>query len=160
MGARRKVLALIAFLLLILCVPIYADSISTYNFTTSLSGGFGTANGTFTYNTTTNTILSSSLSFVSSIFGNVTLTSTTAQGGFLFLYSGTVKGDSILYSVLLNPVNFGQYWIDGGITNWRQAASFHYTSVPEGGGIWTAMCSLLTMLGAVAWRQRTSGRLP
>jgi hypothetical protein len=158
MSARRTLLALLGVSLLALCVPVHASSISTYNYTTALSGGYGTATGTFTYNSTTSQFVSASISFVSSIFGNVTLSSATPQTGILSLYGGTVNGNSILYTILLNPLNLGQYWINGGIGNNLKISGFQYSAtVPEGGTLSYALCSV-TMLAAICVRRKAGSR--
>ena len=157
MSERAKLLAILGVWLVALCVPVHADSITTYNFSTTLSGGYGTTSGTFTYNATTNTFLSASISFFSSLFGNVSLSSTNPELGFLSVYGGVVKGDSILYTILLNPLNPGQYWVDGGIATACRNSSFQYTSVSEGGEFSYAMCSVLMMVLLVGVR-RAKGR--
>ena len=159
MSVRRILPALLAVSLLALCVPVHASSISTYNYTTALSGGYGTATGTFTYNSATSQFVSSSISFVSSIFGNVTLSSTTPQTGILSLYGGTASGSSILYTILLNPLNLGQYWINGGIGNNLKLSGFQYTNtVPEGGTLSYALCAV-TMLAMIGVGRKAASRL-
>ncbi len=159
MSARRILLALLGVSLLALCVPVHASSITTYNYTTSLSGGSGTATGTFTYNSATSQFLSASISFVSSIYGNVTLSSTTPETGILSLYGGTVNGSSILYTILLNPLNLSQYWINGGIGNNLKISGFQYAAtVPEGGTLSYALCAV-AMLAAIGVRRKAAGSL-
>lgn len=159
MSARRTLLALLGVSLLALCVPVHASSILTYNYTATLSGGNGTAAGTFTYNSATSQFLSASISFVSSIFGNVTLKSTTPQTGILSLYGGTVNGSSIFYAILLNPLNLHQYWINGSVGKNLKISGFQYTTtVPESGTLSYALCAV-TMLAAIGVRRKaTSGR--
>lgn len=159
MGARRTLLALLGVSLLTLCVPVHASSITTYNYVTALSGGNGTATGTFTYNSTTSQFVSASISFASSIYGNLTLNSTTQQTGIMSLYGGTVNGSSILYTILLNPLNLSQYWISGGIGNNLKLSGFQYTTtVPESGTLSYGLCAV-TMLAAIGVRRKVTGKL-
>jgi hypothetical protein len=157
MSVRRILLAVLGVSLLALCVPVHASSISTYHYTTALSGGYGTATGTFTYNSASSQFLSASISFVSSIFGNVTLSSTIPQTGFLSLYGGTVNGSSVLYTILMNPLNLSQYWINGGIGNNLKVSGFQYSTVPEGGTLSYALCSVIT-LATIGIRRKSASR--
>lgn len=152
MSARAILLIVLTSCLVIASVPAHASSITTYNYSALLSGGYGSASGTFTYNTSTYQFVSSSISFSSSLFGNVTLISTTPETGFLSLYGGTVQGSSILYTILLNPLNLSQFWISGGIANNLKIAGFQYATVPEGGTLSYALCSAITLLVIVGVR--------
>ena len=155
---------------MVLCavaIPAHADSV-TYNFTYSLiSGGssVGTVTGSFSYNSTTHTLSSATLTINSSLFGNVTLTSLgSSSSGFVFAFGGTVGGNYILYFITFNPLNPSQYWISGSILNLgtRSIAKFSssYTAVPEGGAWYVYLVpSLLVMFGGMLLTGRRPRRV-
>lgn len=164
-GKALKAYWILAAIALVLCaasLPARADSVS-YNYSYNLvSGGssVGTVSGTFTFNSSTATFSAASITFTSSLFGNVTLTSVGSQTGFVFAYAGVVGGNLILYTITVNPFNPSQYWVSGSITNLGNGATAvlkKYTSVPEGG---TAYGYLIPSLVAVCGAIALAGRRP
>lgn len=161
MNSLSKCLCGVVLVMCCVALPASANSINTYNFSYGLSGGAGTVTGSFTYNSSTLQFTSTSLSFVSSIFGNVTLSNFNPQTGILYLYGGTTGSDYVLFTILLNPLNLSQFWVSGTITNLRTGAySSFYTRVPEGGD-WLAYLipGFLVMLGGVYLKRVQSPRV-
>ena len=65
-----------------------------------------TVYGTFSYNTSTDTFTSESLSFVgNSIFDGLSGTVTQPQYGNTFVFDKTVDGYTVSYTIVLNPMN-------------------------------------------------------
>lgn len=120
-------------LLLVISLPAKADSINTFNFSTSLVGASGSVSGSFSYDTANHTFTSASLTFDSPIFGDLNFMSSNPQNGYLFIFMGKSGGSTVLYSILINPFNLSQFWLNGAIWNLNGAyAGYNYTQVPEG----------------------------
>lgn len=156
----------VAGIVLVLCavsIPAHADSV-TYNYTYNLISGnstVGTVTGSFTFNSSTNTLSNATLTINSSLFGNVTLTS-VGGSGFVFAFGGTVGGNYILYFITINPLNTSQYWVSGFILNSTGVGGFsgNYTSVPEGGAWYMYLVpSLLVMFGGMLLAGRRPRRV-
>jgi hypothetical protein len=111
-----------------------AGSIETFNYSTNLSGVSNTTvQGSFTYNTATNTFTGGSLSFVgNSIFGGLGGTDTQPQSGSTFVLNQVIGGYNVVYTIVLNPVT-GAYTATGNISSGGTTGSFQYSRVPEGG---------------------------
>jgi hypothetical protein len=152
----------VALVLCAVSVPARADSV-TYNYSYNLvSGGssVGTVTGSFSYNSSTFTMSNATITFNSSLFGNVTLQNLGSHTGFVFAYGGIVGGNFILYVITVNPLNPSQYWVTGTITNLKTgvtASLSNYTQVPEGGDWYAYLIpSLLAVCGGIA----LAGRQP
>lgn len=156
MKTHWSVVGAVVLVLCAVAIPAHADSV-TYNFTYSLISGsssVGTVTGSFSYNSTTHTLSSATLTINSSLFGNVTLTSLGGSSGFVFAFGGTVGGNFILYFITFNPLNPSQYWISGSILNLSTGTvgkfSNSYTAVPEGGAWYMYLApSLLVLFGGM-----------
>ena len=148
---------------LVLCaasVPSRADSV-TYDYSYNLvSGGnsVGTVTGSFNYDSSTFTISNATITFNSSLFGNVTLSNIGPKTGFIFAYGGVVGGNFILYVITINPLNPSQYWVTGWITNLSTGVTASLSNgltVPEGGDWYTYLIpSLLAMCGGIVLASR------
>lgn len=166
MKAHWSIVAAIALILCAAAVPAHADSV-TYNFSyTLISGGssVGTVTGSFNYNSSTFSLSNSTITFNSSLFGNVTLTQIGSQSGSVFAFGGVVGGNFILYFITINPLNPSQYWVSGTIINLSTGAygqfSSSYTSVPEGGAWYVYLVpSLLAMFGGMLLAGRRPRRV-
>jgi hypothetical protein len=111
----------------------FAGSISTFDYTTNVTGGSNsTLDASFSYNTHTDTFTKETLTFVGGIFNGVSVTITQPQHGDTFKFDKKVDGDTIVYTIVFNPLN-GTYDAYGTITKGRNQGSFQYDSVPEGG---------------------------
>jgi len=153
----KRALYIGVLLTVLACIPlpVWADAIN-YNYGFNLGNGAGTVSGTFTYDASKYTFSGSSITFHSSVFGNVTLTSTGLQKGNLFVYSGVVGNDFILYSILVNPKDPSQYWVKGTIVNYKTGKvetfyeGFSNSQVPDGGEWYGyVMASGIILLAAV-----------
>lgn len=163
MTRRSLTLAGIGLLFLsIVCLPARADSISNFNFATSLVGATGSVSGSFIYDATTNTFLTASITFSSPVFGNFTVPAPNTQNGFLFVFGQNVASTSFLYSILLNPFNLSQFWVNGAVWNTHgNWAGYNYRQVPEGADWFLYLIPAATvLLGAVvlAGKQRQAFR--
>jgi hypothetical protein len=156
-GTALKAYWIVGVIALVVCavsLPARADSVS-YNYSYSLvSGGssVGTVTGSFTFNSASATLSNATITFSSSLFGNVTLTNTGSKTGYVFMFSGVVGGNLIVYIITVNPLNPNQYSISGSITNLSNGlnAKIYRRTVPEGGD-WYAylLPSLLAVCGGV-----------
>jgi hypothetical protein len=139
MGRYCKLASLCAAFLLILSLPALAGSVNSFS-NVKLQGVSGTVSGSFTFDSTTDQFSNCSLSFTGSAFNGVNVNDpnsvkgTYVPGqGWLFVWGTNDKsGDTIWYSILLNPAT-NQYWTAGWIANWQQHGNFNYSQVPEGG---------------------------
>jgi hypothetical protein len=104
---------------------------------TGVSGG-GDVSGTFDFNN--GKFSDISVSFVSTVFGNVSATDSgsingiynSAKGTWSFQWQ-TIKGwDLITYDVVYNP-STNQFTASGSIQNLWDQGKFNYMQVPEGG---------------------------
>jgi hypothetical protein len=104
---------------------------------TGVSGG-GDVSGTFGFNN--GKFSDISVSFVSTVFGNVSATDSgsingiynSAKGTWSFQWQ-TIKGwDLITYDVVYNP-STNQFTASGSIQNLWDQGKFNYMQVPEGG---------------------------
>lgn len=124
----------VAFCVIACSIGAFAGSVSTFNYSTTLNGVSSTSvQGTFTYNTATNTFTSASLSFVgNSIFGGLTGTVSKPQSGNTFVFNGIVDGYTVSYTIVLNPLT-GAYTATGSISINGTTGNFQFSQVPEGG---------------------------
>jgi hypothetical protein len=124
---------------LALSFSAYANSNDSFqNATlTGVSGG-GDVSGTFDFNN--GKFSDISVSFVSTVFGNVSATDSgsingiynSAKGTWSFQWQ-TIKGwDLITYDVVYNP-STNQFTASGSIQNLWDQGKFNYMQVPEGG---------------------------
>jgi hypothetical protein len=122
-----------------LSLSAYANSNDSFqNATlTGVSGG-GDVSGTFDFNN--GKFSDISVSFVSTVFGNVSATDSgsingiynSAKGTWSFQWQ-TIKGwDLITYDVVYNP-STNQFTASGSIQNLWDQGKFNYMQVPEGG---------------------------
>jgi hypothetical protein len=152
---RALYIAVLFTILACIPLPVWADAIN-YNYAFNLDHGAGSVTGTFSYDTSKYSFASATITFNSSVFGNVTLTSNGVEKGNLFVYSGIVGHDLILYSILVNPKDPTQYWVKGTIVNLKTGQigtfyeGFSNSQVPEGGEWYGyVMASGLILLAAV-----------
>jgi hypothetical protein len=131
----RRSLILVAITLGVVALiglPAKADTINTFNFSTNLVGSAGTVTGSFTFDSTTNTFTSATLSFSSPIFGDFKISAPKPQDGFLFIFGTTANGNLVFYTILLNPFDLGQFWVNGLISGHGGYSEYNYTPIPEG----------------------------
>ncbi|MGO9125718.1 MAG: hypothetical protein ACLP6G_12630 [Terriglobales bacterium] len=123
----------VVFSVIALSIGASAGSVVTFDYTASLSGVSNTAvQGSFNYNTTTDTFTLASLSFKgNSIFNGIAGSDTVPQSGNTFVLNGTVDGYSILYTIVLNAS--GLYSVNGSISYGGTTGTFEFNQVPEGG---------------------------
>jgi hypothetical protein len=127
-------------------VAAYAGSVTTFNFNTNLNGvSSTTVQGTFSYNSATNTFTSAGLTFVgNSIFGGLSGTVTKPQSGTTFVFKQTINGYIVSYTIVFDPLT-GSYTTYGSITYGGTTGTFQFNQVPEGG----AQLSYLALSGLV-----------
>ena len=139
MSRSLKLATVCVISVLALSLSAYANSNDSFqNATlTGVSGG-GDVSGTFDFNN--GKFSDISVSFVSTVFGNVSATDSgsingiynSAKGTWSFQWQ-TIKGwDLITYDVVYNP-NTNQFTASGSIQNLWNQGSFNYMQVPEGG---------------------------
>jgi hypothetical protein len=124
----------------LLAVSLSASACSGDCFTNvNLAGNSGgTASGSFTFNTSTDTFSNLSVSFNGGLFSGKSAQDSKGGGGCIlgicgFSWKSTVGGDTVWNTIILN-LKTGQFEDLGGIYNWRnQAGNFNYLAVPEGG---------------------------
>jgi hypothetical protein len=123
----------VVFCVIALSTGAFAGSVDTFNYSTNLSGVSNTTvQGTFTYNTSTDTFTLASLSFAgNSIFNGISGNDTKPQSGNTFVLNETIDGYTVSYTIVLNPLT-GSYTADGSISYGGTKGSFNY-QVPEGG---------------------------
>jgi hypothetical protein len=124
---------------LALSLSAYANSNDSFQNAalTGVSGG-GDVSGTFDFNN--GKFSDISVSFVSTVFGNVSASDFGSINGIYNSVKGTwsfqwqtIKGwDLITYDVVYNP-NTNQFTASGSIQNLWNQGSFNYMQVPEGG---------------------------
>jgi hypothetical protein len=89
--------------------------------------------GTFSFNTATDTFTVAGLSFVgNSIFGGLSGSDTKPQSGTTFVLNENVDGYTVSYTIVLNPLT-GTYTANGSITYGGTTGDFQFNQVPEGG---------------------------
>jgi hypothetical protein len=112
----------------------FAGSIETFNYSTNLTGvSSTTVQGTFSFNTATDTFTVAGLSFVgNSIFGGLSGSDTKPQSGTTFVLNENVDGYTVSYTIVLNPLT-GTYTANGSITYGGTTGDFQFNQVPEGG---------------------------
>jgi len=156
-GRMKRTLFLVAIVALFACAPLpmRANTIN-YNYSFSLGGNAGSVTGSFAYNATNYAFSNTSITFNSSIYGNVTLTNLNVQKGNLYVYGGKVGNDYILYSILINPKDPSQYTVSGTIVNMKTGKMSGFSnnfnmSAPEGGDWYVyALASALVLLGGIS----------
>jgi hypothetical protein len=141
----------LGFCVIALSIGAFAGSVETFNYSTSVNGVSNTTvQGTFTYNTATDTFTSAALSFVgNSIFGGLSGTDTKPQSGSTFVLNEMVDGYTVSYTIsLLNLLN-GTYSAGGSISLGQTTGSFQFNQVPEGGTqlSYLAACGLVLFTG-------------
>jgi hypothetical protein len=144
-----------------LSIGAYAGSIETFNYSTAVSGVSNTTvQGTFNFNTSTDTFTLASLSFVgNSIFGGLSGTIMNPQFGNTFVFNKIIDGYTVSYDIVLNPLN-GSYTADGSITTGGTIGTFKYSQVPEGGArLSYLLASGLTLLAGIALAVKPRRRL-
>ncbi|MGD0512001.1 MAG: hypothetical protein ABSA29_01790 [Terriglobales bacterium] len=117
----------------------------------------GDVSGTFDFNSSTHQFSDISVSFVSSVFGNVNASDPGSINGFYNYATGnwsfqwqTIKsGDLITYDVVYNPKT-NQFTASGSIQNLWNQGNFNYMAVPEGGNslAYLSLCGV-ALLGAI-----------
>jgi len=134
-----KYLICVASLLVAAVLPASAGS-TTYSYTSNVVGVKGeTVTASFTFNTTKDQFTGVSLQFKGGVFGGVTESFTKAVSGFVFsLSTSPAKGDLLLYSIAINPLNLSQFAAGGTISSLKGSGAFgysgsRYSAVPEGG---------------------------
>jgi len=139
MSRSLKLATVCVISVLALSLSAYANSNDSFqNATlTGVSGG-GDVSGTFDFNN--GKFSDISVSFVSTVFGNVSATDSgsingiynSAKGTWSFHWQ-TIKGwDLITYDVVYNP-STNQFTASGSIQNLWDQGKFNYMQVPEGG---------------------------
>jgi hypothetical protein len=139
MSRSLKLATVCLISVLALSFSAYANSNDSFqNATlTGVSGG-GDVSGTFDFNN--GKFSDISVSFVSTVFGNVSATDSgsingiynSAKGTWSFQWQ-TIKGwDLITYDVVYNP-STNQFTASGSIQNLWDQGKFNYMQVPEGG---------------------------
>jgi hypothetical protein len=139
MSRSLKLATVCVISVLALSLSAYANSNDSFqNATlTGVSGG-GDVSGTFDFNN--GKFSDISVSFVSTVFGNVSATDSgsingiynSAKGTWSFQWQ-TIKGwDLITYDVVYNP-STNQFTASGSIQNLWDQGKFNYMQVPEGG---------------------------
>jgi hypothetical protein len=127
------------FALFVLAVSLSASAGSVDSFSgaklTGVSQG-GNVAGTFYFDPNTHRFSNISISFVSSVFGNINATDQGWMNGkysnglWSFQWTTVKNGDLIIYKINYNPAN-GQFTASGLIANWWNQGNFSM-SVPEG----------------------------
>ncbi|MGO9648111.1 MAG: hypothetical protein ACLPOO_08650 [Terriglobales bacterium] len=114
-------------------ISAFAGSVETFNYSASVSGvNNTTVQGTFNYNTSTDTFTLASLSFAgNSIFNGISGKDTQPQSGDTFVLNETVDGYTVSYTIVLNPLT-GTYNANGSISYGKTTGTFN-NQVPEGG---------------------------
>jgi hypothetical protein len=112
---------------------VFAGSVSNFAYNTNLNGvSSTTVNAKFSYDTSSDSFTSASLSFLgNSIFGGISGSDTTPQSGNTFLLKETVDGYTVSYTIVLNPLT-GNYTANGSISYGGTTGTF-FSQVPEGG---------------------------
>jgi hypothetical protein len=141
MSRSLKLATVCVISVLALSLSAYANSNDSFQNAalTGVSGG-GDVSGTFDFNSNTHQFSGISISFVSSVFGNVSASDFGSINGIYNSVKGTwsfqwqtIKGwDLITYDVVYNP-NTNQFTASGSIQNLWNQGSFNYMQVPEGG---------------------------
>ena len=139
MSRSLKLATVCVISVLALSLSAYANSNDSFqNATlTGVSGG-GDVSGTFDFNN--GKFSDISVSFVSTVFGNVSATDSGSINGIYNSVKGTwsfqwqtIKGwDLITYDVVYNP-STNQFTASGSIQNLWDQGKFNYMQVPEGG---------------------------
>jgi hypothetical protein len=139
MSRSLKLATVCVISVLALSLSAYANSNDSFQNAalTGVSGG-GDVSGTFDFNN--GKFSDISVSFVSTVFGNVSATDSGSINGIYNSVKGTwsfqwqtIKGwDLITYDVVYNP-NTNQFTASGSIQNLWNQGSFNYMQVPEGG---------------------------
>jgi hypothetical protein len=127
--------------LLALSLSAYANSNDSFQnaILTGVSHG-GDVSGTFDFNSSTNQFSNISVSFVSTVFGDVNASDfgsingvyNHVTGNWSFQWQTIKNGDLITYDVIYNP-NTNQFTASGSIQNLWNQGKFNYMQVPEGG---------------------------
>ena len=132
-----------------------AGSINDSFSNAALTGVSGTASGSFTFNTSSDTFSNLSLSFNGGVFGGLGAQDASGgQGSCInnlcgFYWQTNVPGDSVWNTIVLN-IQTGQYEDFGGIYNWQNYGGFNYLSVPEGDAtVAYLMLSAFAVLGGI-----------
>lgn len=161
-GGMKSYLKLgVLFCLIALSVGAYAGSIETFNYSTTVAGVSNTrVQGTFNFNTSTDTFTLASLSFVgNSIFGGLSGTVTRPQFGNTFVFDKVINGYTVSYDIVFNPQN-GSYTANGSISTGGTVGTFKYSQVPEGGArLSYLLASGLTLLAGIALAGKQRRRL-
>src|SRR5580692_347814 len=157
---RRFKLATVCVMFL-LAVSLSASACSGDCFSNvNLTGVSGSASGSFTFNTSTDTFSNLSLSFNGGVFNGITASDKNG-GGSCFLgvcgisWKTVVNGDTVWNTVVLN-LKTGQYQDFGGIYNWKNQGTFNYLQVPEGGNslVYLMLSSIALFAGFLTSRKR------
>ncbi|MFZ0284527.1 MAG: hypothetical protein WAL32_04805 [Terriglobales bacterium] len=125
----------VAFCVLALSICASAGSVQTFNYSANVTGVSNTTvQATFKYNTSTDTFTLASLAFSgNSIFDGIGGTVNQQQQGDTFIFSKTISGYTVSYTIVLNPLN-GSYVAYGSIAYGSTKGAFQYDhQVPEGG---------------------------
>jgi len=159
-----KLASVCALFLLAMSLSAYANSNDSFHNAT-LTGVHhgGDVSGTFDFNSTTHEFSDISVSFVSSVFGNVNAsdfgsingTYNHATGNWSFQWQTIKNGDLITYDVVYNPKT-NQFTASGSIQNWWKQGNFNYMAVPEGGNslFYLMFSSVALCAGFLASRKR------
>jgi len=135
----------VAFCVIALSISAFAGSVETFNYSSNVTGvNNTTVQGTFNYNTSTDTFTLASLSFAgNSIFNGISGKDIQPQSGDTFVLNETISGYTVSYTIVLNPLT-GTYTASGSISYGATKGMF-YNQVPEGG----ALLSYLLLSGSV-----------
>jgi len=124
----------------------------------------GTAGGSFTFNSSTDTFSNLSLSFNGGVFNGQG--GSDAQGGkgicvlgiCGFSWQTTLKNGDTVWETILFNVKTGQYQDSGGISNWSKQGQFKYDymGVPEGGNSlsYLMLCGISVFAAILVYRKR------
>lgn len=157
-----------SFLIFLLAASLSASANSKDSFSASLTGFSpgDTVAGTFSFNSKTDEFSKISVSFMSSVFGDVKASDPNSVKGiregkdWLLVWSTQKGKDTIWYSVLFNPAA-NQFQASGWIENAKHQGDFKYLAVSEGGSplFYPMLCGLAVFAGVLISRKQRRAAL-
>jgi hypothetical protein len=131
--------AISALFLMVTVMPASAGSINQFSNVKLVGVSNTTASGAFSFDGTTHQFSNISISFTSSVFGNIKVSDPNSitgtplgQGQWSFIWWTWKNGNLISYSIIFNTAT-NQFTALGGIANFQNQGKFNYLSVPESG---------------------------
>ena len=132
-----KLAATCAVFLLAVSLSASACSGDCFSNVSLVGNSGGTASGSFTFNTSTDTFSNLSLTFSGGVFKGMGGSDSKGGGGCVLGICGfswkTMDGSDTIWNTIILNLKTGQVEDIGGIYNWKNQGNFNYMAVPEGG---------------------------